>query len=248
MPRKRPGATPGTCWCGQPARPWRTTCGADHPIRRRARLDCRCGKPTLPGRYTCSDECSRAAQGIKNPEKWEDRACVTCGGTFHVYKNSNTKTCSTACADAYRVARRKPNPPCTICSKPVMRRSDKTCSPECGAASKERYSEARRRVGKQPARRKHGKSGYKGKDKAEILARLVLEQNGSCAICGSTGTSRGDGTSGLVLDHCHTTGLPRTALCGPCNAALGLVREDPRIASRLAEYASLCLTLRNQGT
>lgn len=76
-------------------------------------------------------------------------------------------------------------------------------------------------------RRKHARNAYKGKDKPEVIARLTAEQKGRCKVCGCEGAKLGDGTVGLVLDHCHATGRPRAMLCGPCNAALGLLGESP---------------------
>ena len=43
-----------------------------------------------------------------------------------------------------------------------------------------------------------------------------------------------------MLDHCHATGEPRAMLCVRCNAALGLLREDPAVCRMLAEYAAVC--------
>ena len=39
-----------------------------------------------------------------------------------------------------------------------------------------------------------------------------------------------------VVDHCHKTGKVRGILCLQCNAALGLLKENPKIASAAAEY------------
>lgn len=58
--------------------------------------------------------------------------------------------------------------------------------------------------------------------------RMVLEQAGRCAIC--------DGESPLCVDHDHSTGRVRKLICDPCNKALGMAREDPRVLRRMAEY------------
>lgn len=50
-----------------------------------------------------------------------------------------------------------------------------------------------------------------------------------CDACGST-------TERMVVDHCHTTGKVRGALCNGCNTALGLLKEDPLRITNLARY------------
>lgn len=52
-------------------------------------------------------------------------------------------------------------------------------------------------------------------------ARMRIEQNDQCAICGEM-----DSRS-LSVDHCHETGRVRGLLCSPCNLALGCMRDDP---------------------
>ncbi len=79
--------------------------------------------------------------------------------------------------------------------------------------------------------------GYRGADRAAVIERLLREQGGLCAICLHPGCALGDGTVGLVLDHCHTSGKARAMLCTRCNAALGLMREDPDNIEVLRCYA-----------
>jgi hypothetical protein len=55
-----------------------------------------------------------------------------------------------------------------------------------------------------------------------------------CAICGAT--------EDLQVDHDHSTGLVRAALCGHCNAGFGQFRESPDLLVRAAEYAKLWTT------
>lgn len=69
---------------------------------------------------------------------------------------------------------------------------------------------------------------------------MTAEQGGRCYICGGAGVQLGNGTRGLVLDHCHTTGEPRAMLCTRCNVAVGCVREKPRVAEALLNYVRLC--------
>ena len=59
-------------------------------------------------------------------------------------------------------------------------------------------------------------------------AKLWLEQDGACAICLVD--------ADLFIDHCHDTGEVRGLLCHYCNAALGLMRDDPARLLRAIDY------------
>jgi len=56
---------------------------------------------------------------------------------------------------------------------------------------------------------------------AADYARLLVEQNGVCAIC------RRKARRWLCVDHCHGTQQVRGLLCDKCNTALGLLEDDP---------------------
>lgn len=69
-------------------------------------------------------------------------------------------------------------------------------------------------------------------------------QRGKCFICRSPllnrrRLSRSEVDAGLRaahIDHCHTTGAIRGLLCGSCNRALGLFRDDPAKLRAAARY------------
>ncbi|MFI8976915.1 endonuclease domain-containing protein [Nocardia asteroides] len=65
--------------------------------------------------------------------------------------------------------------------------------------------------------------------------RLMDEQGRVCAICGAD-----ESAALLVVDHDHraSAGQPvvRGLLCATCNSGIGLLREDPRVLIRAAEY------------
>lgn len=65
--------------------------------------------------------------------------------------------------------------------------------------------------------------------------RLMDEQGRVCAICGVD-----ESAALLVVDHDHNAGpgrpLVRGLLCSTCNSGIGLLREDPRVLTRAAEY------------
>lgn len=222
------------CWCGAAPLPGRATCSAEHarlaPKQRpRSARMCFCGKVALPKRATCSDDCAKARAGShrKNPPK----ECVVCGGPF----TRNGTTCGAECAKQ-RSAARAPKCPCGK----VRPQGRRYCSDSCMRSAVEGQSKARsvgqRSESRRAVRRRQKATAYKGRDKAEVCARLTQEQGSLCAICKQS--------DGLVLDHCHVSGKPRAMLCVRCNAALGLVREDPCVAEALKEYAQACEILK----
>jgi hypothetical protein len=61
--------------------------------------------------------------------------------------------------------------------------------------------------------------------------RMHQEQNGSCAICRELVA-----LENIHVDHCHTSGKVRGLLCGACNKAIGLLKDDPKRCIVMAEY------------
>lgn len=80
---------------------------------------------------------------------------------------------------------------------------------------------------------------YENKDRAGIRERattygLSVETVKSllasgCSICLEE-------TPPLHIDHCHSTGRVRGALCKTCNVGLGMFRDDPKLLNLAAEY------------
>jgi hypothetical protein len=75
-----------------------------------------------------------------------------------------------------------------------------------------------------------------------LLARMLADQDGKCAICGTT-----EPPHGWHIDHDHKCckakrsydrcgNCERGVLCGPCNQAIGLFKEDPARFRAAAEY------------
>lgn len=60
---------------------------------------------------------------------------------------------------------------------------------------------------------------------------LLQKQDGCCALCGNPPTTRR-----LAVDHDHQTGRIRGLLCGWCNRALGLFRDDPALLTKAIGY------------
>ena len=80
-------------------------------------------------------------------------------------------------------------------------------------------------AGKAAQRRYHLKKKYNMT--VEEYDRMMAAADG-CEICGN-----GDK---LVVDHNHATGEVRGPLCGNCNRAIGLMRDDPRTLRAAADY------------
>lgn len=68
---------------------------------------------------------------------------------------------------------------------------------------------------------------------ADFYDQLLASQGHVCAICLNPETVSG---RALAVDHDHTSGLVRGLLCGACNRALGLMRDDPAALARAAQY------------
>ena len=70
---------------------------------------------------------------------------------------------------------------------------------------------------------------------------MVQLSGNTCYVCGE-GETRHHHLSGrivdLAVDHCHKTGKIRGLLCTKCNQAVGLLRDNPKIARSLADYLS----------
>lgn len=66
----------------------------------------------------------------------------------------------------------------------------------------------------------------------EAFNHLLSTQKNQCAIC-ETEFSH---TENAHIDHDHKTRNTRGLLCGPCNRAIGLLKDDPRRCNNAAEY------------
>lgn len=67
--------------------------------------------------------------------------------------------------------------------------------------------------------------------------RMMEEQGGLCAVCGAEESALRFGkTTSLAVDHDHETGVVRGLLCGKCNAALGMMDDNPELLRAAADY------------
>lgn len=68
----------------------------------------------------------------------------------------------------------------------------------------------------------------------EQFMQMYEDQEGLCAICKKEPTK----DQMLSIDHSHQTGKVRGLLCGPCNRALGLFKDNPETLQTAKEYVS----------
>ena len=68
----------------------------------------------------------------------------------------------------------------------------------------------------------------------EQWEQMLDDQNGGCAICGTT--KPGGKHNQFCTDHNHLTNEVRQLLCMDCNVVLGIVRESPEHFERLVDY------------
>jgi hypothetical protein len=67
--------------------------------------------------------------------------------------------------------------------------------------------------------------------------KMLLSQNGKCAICGTENPSRnGKAVKNFAVDHNHTTGQVRSLLCTPCNQGIGHFLDSPNLLRTAATY------------
>lgn len=72
----------------------------------------------------------------------------------------------------------------------------------------------------------------------EQYLELLEEQQGGCALCGikenNTIGNRKDWN--FSVDHDHTSGKVRGLLCNNCNRGLGLLKDNPELLRKAANY------------
>jgi len=106
-------------------------------------------------------------------------------------------------------------------------------------ACKECVNRERRGRYKKENRRNHLKTKYG--ITPEIYDAMFNHQQGLCAICREPGKKRRGGgraerSAALYVDHDHVSGEVRGLLCHKCNAAVGLLHDDPGRIERAANY------------
>lgn len=116
-------------------------------------------------------------------------------------------------------------------------------NPEKNRVKSKRFRERSPVAARKLALRSNFKRNY-GITEADY-ERILVSQNGRCAICGIVLISQVDHTRAFSrhpvneadrVDHCHKTGRVRGILCFGCNVGLGKFRDDENLMLRATRY------------
>ena len=125
---------------------------------------------------------------------------------------------------------------CTVCneSKPATdyyadKRFKAKLKSECKECHKQQcYKWAQKNKDKKAAYQRKCTFGITMEDYNQFLE----DQNSVCAICQQ---KCGSGNR-LSVDHCHNSGKVRGLLCGNCNRALGLFKDNKKFLQKAIDY------------
>jgi len=115
---------------------------------------------------------------------------------------------------------------CKSCIAPLKAKWNKE-NPERKAARNKEWQK------KNPERWRNGILQYKFNISLEQYNQMLIVQNESCAICL---VHKSKLKKQLEVDHCHVTSEIRGLLCGTCNRALGLLKDNVAIIDRASKY------------
>lgn len=174
----------------------------------RPRICVQCGEEFTKAHGGKVKYCSPQCRKAAFASQPQARVCP-CGNQF-MWRGGYHKYCSNECrVSKYKKARIKGV--CSLCSEEFLGPANKKfCSRICGS----RYSSWQQQ-GMVP---KEAYDALRGND-------------GACDACGL-----GLAPHRVAVDHCHTTGRVRGVIHQRCNAAIGLLDDDPDRIRALADY------------
>jgi recombination endonuclease VII len=155
--------------------------------------------------------------------------CRYCGKQFPnpARRGPDREFCSTHCKERWwreEYSRRRqaaPPRPCERCGGPVAHKTGLPVCKDCRVDDRSR-----------PYRRATILKSRYGITLADY-DRMLAEQDGRCAICGTTEPGR---PGEWPVDHDRLTGHVRGLLCDACNLGIGKLRHDPEILMAAARY------------
>lgn len=203
---------------------------------------------------TCSPHCRKLhlaalnkALGKKRRKGPSTATCRVCGGAFAAISKSHV-ICSDKCAkenaSAKKASRARrstsplPSVACKVCKTTFTIKSwrharQAVCSKVCGAnhGAKLRKSLPKDSLNLKSLKKILGRRNLTLAD----YHRMRDEQEGKCAICGTTDPGLRH-SARLLIDHDHQTGKVRGLLCNGCNTGLGAFKDAPEALLRAAAY------------
>lgn len=155
---------------------------------------------------------------MPNPEIWRYSGKGGAGNRGRKQSPEHVRNRVAATQEAISKLRRA----CVVCSEEFTptRPAQRYCTGRCWMVVAQR-----RRVRKKAL-----------KVPAGLFAEMQAGQANKCAICGCEGGSEDNRGDRLAVDHDHETGVVRGLLCHKCNTAIGLLRDDPEVLRRAADY------------
>jgi Recombination endonuclease VII len=155
--------------------------------------------------------------------------CLYCGKQFPnpARRGPDRKFCTTDHKDRWwraEYGRRRqtaPPRPCDRCGGPVAHKTGLPVCKDCRVDDRSR-----------PYRRAIFLK-YRYDLTLDDYDRMLAEQGGRCAICGTTKPGSG---GELHVDHDHLTFRVRGLLCGACNPGIGHFKHDPDLLMAAARY------------
>ena len=180
-----------------------------------------CGEVTLrlpcfADRKFCNTTCANRFLWSQRERKTQEVSCGSCGKMF-CQNISGQKYCSPVCGDEGRKAAARVELTCSYCEGVYWRHRGKSITSKYCSLSCKNSAGAERRAAREMS--------------PEEYQYRLAEQGGVCAL-----RKRPDDRLNLARDHFHKTGAWRGLLCGRCNKALGLFRDDPELLRAAAEY------------
>ena len=77
---------------------------------------------------------------------------------------------------------------------------------------------------------------YRARRYGVFPSDIELLWDAQCGRCAGCRDILETGHQGFCVDHDHVTGRVRGLLCTPCNKGMGILRDDPQLLRRLADY------------